>query len=71
MTQTGKDVTANAVWRCAHIGVPGTPVWSPDGRRIAIAGAKGVFVMNANGSGLTRIWARPALRPSWRPVQRG
>ena len=71
MTQTGKDVTANAVWRCAHIGVPGAPVWSPDGRRIAIAGAKGVFVMNANGSGLTRIWARPALRPSWRPVQRG
>lgn len=71
MTQTGKDVTANAVWRCAHIGVPGAPVWSPDGRRIAIAGAKGVFVMNANGSGLTRIWARPALRPSWRPVLRG
>ena len=71
MTQTGKDVTANAVWKCAHIGVPGAPVWSPDGRRIAIAGAKGVFVMNANGSGLTRIWARPALRPSWRPVPRG
>ena len=71
MTQTGRDVTANAVWRCAHIGVPGVPVWSPDGRRIAIAGAKGVFVMNANGSGLTRIWARPALRPSWRPVLRG
>jgi len=68
MTQTGKDVTANAVWRCAHIGVPGAPVWSPDGRRIAIGGAKGAFVMNANGSGLTRIWARPALRPSWRPV---
>jgi hypothetical protein len=71
MTQTGKDVTANAVWRCAHIGVPGAPVWSPDGRRIAIGGAKGAFVMNANGSGLTRIWARPALRPSWRPVLRG
>ena len=71
MTQTGKDVTANAVWRCAHIGVPGAPVWSPDGRRIAIAGAKGVFVMDANGSGLTRIWARPALRPSWRAVLRG
>ena len=69
MTQTGKDVTANAVWRCAHIGVPGAPVWSPDGRRIAIAGAQGVFVMNANGSALTRIWARPALRPSWRPVR--
>jgi len=68
MTQTGKDVTANAVWRCAHIGVPGAPVWSPDGRRIAIGGAQGAFVMNANGSGLTRIWARPALRPSWRPV---
>jgi Tol biopolymer transport system component len=71
MTQTGKDVTPNAVWRCAHIGVPGAPVWSPDGRRIAIGGAKGAFVMNANGSGLTRIWARPALRPSWRPVLRG
>jgi len=71
MTQTGKDVTANAVWRCAHIGVPGAPVWSPDGRRIAIGGAKGAFVMNANGSGLTRIWARPALRPSWRPALRG
>jgi hypothetical protein len=71
MTPTGKDVTANAVWKCAHIGVPGAPVWSPDGRRIAIGGAKGAFVMNANGSGLTRIWARPALRPSWRPVLRG
>lgn len=71
MTQTGKNVTANALWKCAHIGVPGAPVWSPDGRRIAIGGAKGVFVMNANGSGLTRIWARPALRPSWRPMLRG
>ena len=68
ITPTGKDLTAPSAWRCRHIGVAGPPVWSPDGRKMAIAGRDGVYLMNRDGGGLTRIWTKPALRPSWRPV---
>jgi Tol biopolymer transport system component len=83
MTPAGKDATPNPVWRCPHIGIAGSPVWSPDGRRIAVSGGEsagsgtylirgteGVYVMNADGSGLTRIWDGWTARPSWRPVAR-
>jgi WD40 repeat protein len=69
-TRTGSDVTPNAVWRCTHIGAGGSPSWSPDGREIAASGADGVYVMNANGSGLRMVWPGPAGRPSWRPLPR-
>ena len=37
--------------------VPGSgrPSWSPDGARIAATSADGVFVMNADGTGLRRL----------------
>jgi hypothetical protein len=70
MTPAGKDVTPVSAWNCLHIGFPGTPTWSPDGRKLAFGGAGGVYVMNVDGSGLSRIWKRPALRPAWQPVLR-
>lgn len=67
---TGRDLTAPSAWLCRHIGVSGPPVWSPDGRKIAVGGSDGVYLMNRDGSGLTKIWSEPAERPSWRPVPR-
>jgi TolB protein len=46
------------------------PAWSPDGKRIAFArvtdGAVAVFVMNADGSGATRL-IDDAYEPAWSP----
>jgi dipeptidyl aminopeptidase/acylaminoacyl peptidase len=76
-TPDGSDVTPGS-GGCRHIGVDGAPVWSPDGRRIAMSLWKvGTFVMNADGSGLTRVGPSPAnlaqpevrqawIRPAWR-----
>ena len=71
VSPTGTQLTPPGAWGCRHVGVAGPPTWSPDSRRIAIAGRDGVYVMNRDGSGLSRIWDRPAERPSWRPVPRG
>jgi dipeptidyl aminopeptidase/acylaminoacyl peptidase len=71
MTPTGLDVTPNSVWKCSHIGFPGYPTWSPDGRWLAIGGAKAVYVLHPDGSGLKKIWNRGTLRPSWRAVRGG
>jgi hypothetical protein len=68
VTPTGTQLTPPGAWRCQHVGVAGPPTWSPDSRKLAIAGRDGVYVMNRDGSGLNRIWDRPAERPSWRPV---
>ena len=53
------------------------PAWSPDGRRIAFAGdrwwepagPRGIFVMNADGSGITRLTApeNSDAQPAWSP----
>jgi hypothetical protein len=46
------------------------PVWSPDGRQIMFATPAGLYVVNADGSGLTRITTPPAnaydSAPTWR-----
>lgn len=49
---------------------PGTePSWSPDGSKIAFKGSDGLFVMNADGSGRTRLAhsTRDDFGPVWRP----
>jgi TolB protein len=41
----------------------GSPTWSPDGRRIAFSEARGMYVMNSNGSGLHLICGRWSGEP--------
>lgn len=79
VTPTGSDATPESVARCAHIGIAGQPVFSPDGRKIAInsvgRGAhRGVYVMDTDGSHLHRLspetghsdWG--VARVAWQPV---
>jgi hypothetical protein len=64
ITPAGRDVTPGAN-PCRVIGVSGMPVWSPNGRQIAIVGhtgnpifaQTGVYVMNANGQNLRELFA--------------
>jgi Tol biopolymer transport system component len=46
------------------------PAWSPDGRQIMFATPAGLYVVNADGSALTRITMPPANAfdgtPTWR-----
>ena len=47
------------------------PVWSPDGARLAfeseLGGQPGVYVINADGSGLYKLINRPGEGPTWSP----
>jgi Tol biopolymer transport system component len=47
------------------------PAWSPDGSRIAFSSDRGggseIFVMYADGSGLTRLTTGGATQPAWSP----
>jgi Tol biopolymer transport system component len=43
------------------------PAWSPDGASIAFAGFLGLFVINADGSGRTRLTTAFDSHPDWRP----
>ena len=57
----------------AVIDYDGTPSWSPDGGRIAFSSARDgnseIYVMNADGSGQTRLTDDPEndREPSWAP----
>ena len=76
VTPAGKDLTPPSVRLCNAIGVAGQPVWSPDGRKIAIGNRRGVYVMNRDGSHLSRlISVNPTgvfrfSRPTWQPLRR-
>jgi Tol biopolymer transport system component len=49
-TPTGHDVTPySSAVHCNVIGSPGMPVWSPDGRELAIGTTYGVEVVTADG----------------------
>lgn len=73
VTRAGRDVTPPmGPFRCASIGVAGTPVWSPDGRELAISNRDGIYLVESDGSRLRRITTHIAIgahggRPSWRP----
>jgi hypothetical protein len=43
------------------------PAWSPDGSKLVVAGTDGLFVMNADGSGRTRLTTGEHREPAWRP----
>jgi hypothetical protein len=75
----GSDLTPRShAGGCRHIGLRGAPVWSPDGRKIAVAYATvgathGLYVMNADGSHLRHLTHDAGrgdgglMRPAWRP----
>jgi len=76
VTLQGKDATprsANTSRLC--FGLPGAPVWSPDGHEIAM-GVRGfgTYIMDADGSHLTRVSTEDGrgmfgtARPSWQPL---
>jgi dipeptidyl aminopeptidase/acylaminoacyl peptidase len=61
------DAAATQWWRVSR--TEGDPVWSPDGRRIAIAARKGVYVAAWDGSGarrVSRLWGGVAWSPDGR-----
>ena len=54
-----------------HPAYDGQPSWSPDGSRIAFAsnreGNREIYVMNADGSGVTRLTDHPQMGEAWGP----
>ncbi len=80
VTPSGVDVTPSSIGHCRHIGLPGQPVWSPDGRKIAFEhptrnGTRGLYVMNADGTHLVHVTRTTGFtaagvgRAAWRPRQ--
>jgi dipeptidyl aminopeptidase/acylaminoacyl peptidase len=77
-TPAGKDVTPTAAAdKCGALRPRGYPAWSLDGKRIAIGTLRGVYVINANGTGRVRVTkiesGTPGFgpeRPAWTPTPR-
>ncbi len=47
---------------------PASFAWSPDSRRLALAGVAGLVVVDAGGGGRQRVlFSTPAMSPSWSP----
>ena len=80
VTPTGADATPHPNAACPHIGVAGQPIWSPDGRKIAIALAvtgpsRGLYLMDADGTNLHHLSHAAGQddtglgRPAWKPRQ--
>ena len=68
--------TGSGVTRLRNEGSPSGPAWSPDGTRIAfaalspLASNSDIYVMNADGSGVTNLTDNSNLRqrnPAWSP----
>ena len=77
VTPAGKDATPHADADACGVRPLGYPAWSLDGKRIAIGTRRGVYLINANGTGLvrlTRIASGTAgfgtERPAWAPTPR-
>ena len=77
VTPAGKDVTPPAVAAGCGVHPRGYPAWSLDGKRIAIGTQRGVYLINADGSGLVRVTrvepGTPGFgtqRPAWTPTPR-
>ena len=67
--------TTGATRQLTHDGLSYDPAWSPDGERIAFARydasrdpqLNGIYVMNADGTGLTRVTGPGFDSPTWSP----
>jgi Tol biopolymer transport system component len=77
-TPSGKDATPGSMAGACHsIGTPGMPVWSPDGRRLAIGTTYGVVLMSADGSHVRQVLRQNGRgtfgdsRPNWGPTPTG
>jgi len=62
------DVDGSNVSRLTHSpGADSDPAWSPDGAKIAFRSNGNLYVMNANGSGSTRLTTSSDMQPAWSP----
>ena len=74
VTPEGVDVTPRGSSRCPHIGIRGLPIWSLDGKLIAIGTSSATYVMRADGTGLRRATSAAGEgvlgggRPAWAPL---
>jgi Tol biopolymer transport system component len=69
VTPTGRDVTPPKT-PCDGIGPADHPVpaWSPDGSQIAVATARALYLMHADGTGLKLLQRGGSdIKPPWRP----
>ena len=74
VTPEGVDKTPGQPSACPHLGVRGRPIWSLDGKLIAIGTSSATYVMRADGGGLRRATSASGQgvlgggRPAWAPL---